>query len=84
MVQIFNPNTVGKQILIDVKNINSDKLITVEMIRPLMDKVVEDLTRKRIAGGETQRRVEYVYSQLRVCSARCLHPGAWPEPSCHL
>ena len=41
MVQIFNPNTVGKQILIDVKNINSDKLITVEMIRPFMDQVVE-------------------------------------------
>ena len=43
MVQIFSPNTVGKQILIDVKNINSDKLITVEMIRPFMDKVVEEL-----------------------------------------
>ena len=43
MVQIFNPNTEGKEILIDVKNINSDKLITVEMIRPFMDKVVEEL-----------------------------------------
>jgi hypothetical protein len=26
MVQIYNPNNVGKQILIDVKNIDSDKL----------------------------------------------------------
>ena len=26
MVQIYNPNVVGKQILIDVKNIDSDKL----------------------------------------------------------
>jgi S-adenosylmethionine decarboxylase proenzyme len=43
MVQIYNPNIVGKQILIDVKNINSDKLKTVEMIRPFMDKVVEKL-----------------------------------------
>jgi hypothetical protein len=34
-VQIYNPNLVGKQILIDVKNIVSEKLNTVE--RPLMD-----------------------------------------------
>ncbi len=31
MVQIYNPNVVGKQILIDVKNIESDRLKTVEM-----------------------------------------------------
>ena len=37
MVQIYNPNVVGKQILIDVKNIES------EMIRLFMDKVVEEL-----------------------------------------
>ncbi len=28
---MYNPNIVGKQILIDVKNISSDKLKTVEM-----------------------------------------------------
>jgi hypothetical protein len=38
MVQIYNPNVVGKQVLMDVKNINSDKLKTVEMIRPFMEK----------------------------------------------
>ena len=43
MVQIYNPNVVGKQILIDVKNITGDKLKTVEMIRPFMDRVVEVL-----------------------------------------
>ena len=43
MVQIYNPNLVGKQILIDVKNITGDKLKTVEMIRPFMDRVVEEL-----------------------------------------
>jgi len=26
MVQIYNPNVVGKQILIDVKNIDNNKL----------------------------------------------------------
>ena len=30
MVQIYNPNVVGKQVLMDVKNINRDKLKTVE------------------------------------------------------
>jgi S-adenosylmethionine decarboxylase len=43
MVQIYNPNVVGKQILMDVKNIDSDKLKTVEMIKPFMDKVAEEL-----------------------------------------
>ena len=43
MVQIYNPNVVGKQILIDVKNITGDKLKTVEMIRPFMDRVIEAL-----------------------------------------
>ena len=43
MVQIYNPNVVGKQILIDVKNIESDRLKTIEMIKPFMDQVVEEL-----------------------------------------
>ncbi len=43
MVHMYNPNVVGKQILIDVKSISSDKLKTVEMIKPFMDKVVEEL-----------------------------------------
>jgi S-adenosylmethionine decarboxylase len=43
MVQIYNPNVVGKQILIDVKNIESDRLKTFEYIESIMDKVVEEL-----------------------------------------
>ena len=43
MVQIYNPNVVGKQVLMDVKNINSNKLKTVEMIRPFMEKIIEEL-----------------------------------------
>jgi hypothetical protein len=43
MDQIYSPNVVGKQILIDVKNIQSDNLKTVEMIKPFMDKVIEEL-----------------------------------------
>ncbi len=34
---MYNPNVIGKQILIDVKNIDSDKLKTIDMIKPLMD-----------------------------------------------
>ena len=43
MVQLYSPNLVGKQSLIDVKNIDSDKLKTVEYIESFMDKVVEVL-----------------------------------------
>ncbi len=43
MVQIYNPNVVGKHILIDVKNISSDKLKLIEDIKPFMDKMVEEL-----------------------------------------
>ncbi len=43
MVQIYNPNVLGKQILIDVKSIERDRLKTVELIKPFMDEVVEEL-----------------------------------------
>ena len=56
MVQIYNPNLVGKQILIDVKNITGDKLKTVEMIRPCMDRVVEVL--KLNVVGECSHQFE--------------------------
>jgi len=56
MVQIYNPNLVGKQILIDVKNITGDKLKTVEMIRPFMDRVIEEL--KLNVVGECSHQFE--------------------------
>ena len=43
MVKIYNPNIVGKQILIDVKNIDSDKLKLVEHIKPFMNFLVDEL-----------------------------------------
>ena len=43
MVQIYNPSVVGKHILVDIKNINGDKLKLLEDIKPFMDKVVEEL-----------------------------------------
>ena len=43
MVQIYNPNVVGKQVLIDVKNISSNKLKLVDDIKPFMDNVVKEL-----------------------------------------
>ena len=56
MVQIYNPNVVGKQILIDVKNITGDKLKTVEMIRPFMEKIIEEL--KLNVVGECSHQFE--------------------------
>ena len=43
MVQLYNPNIVGKHILVDIKNISSDKLKLVEDIKPFLDKLVEEL-----------------------------------------
>ena len=43
MVQIYNPNVVGKHILIDIKNVNSDKLKLVEDMKAFLDKIVEEL-----------------------------------------
>ena len=43
MVQIYNPNVVGKQILIDVKNIDSNKLKLVEHIKPFMNLLIDEL-----------------------------------------
>ena len=43
MVKLYNPNVVGKQILMDVKNIDSDKLKTIEDIKPFMDQIIDEL-----------------------------------------
>ena len=43
MVQIYNPNVVGKHILIDIKNIECDKLKLVDDIKPFMNKIIEEL-----------------------------------------
>ena len=43
MVQLYNPNIVGKHILVDIKNISSDKLKLVEDVKPFLDKLVEEL-----------------------------------------
>ena len=43
MVKIYSPNIVGNHILIDVKNVCSDKIKTVENIRLFMDIVVKEL-----------------------------------------
>ena len=43
MVQLYNPNIVGKHILVDIKNISSDKLKLIEDVKPFLDKLVEEL-----------------------------------------
>ena len=56
MVQIYNPNVVGKQILIDVKNIDSNKLKLVEHIKPFMNFLVDEL--KLNVVGECSHQFE--------------------------
>ena len=41
MVQLYNPNVTGKQILIDTKNIDSTKLKLIENVQPLMEKIIQ-------------------------------------------
>jgi hypothetical protein len=62
MVQICNPNVVGKQILIDVKNIDSDKLKTIEMIKPFMEKMIEELKLNVI--GECLHQLKKIMSLM--------------------
>jgi S-adenosylmethionine decarboxylase proenzyme len=56
MVQIYNPNVVGKQILIDVKNIDSNKLKLVEHIKPFMNLLIDEL--KLNVVGECSHQFE--------------------------
>ena len=56
MVKIYNPNVVGKQVLMDVKNIDRNKLKLVEDIKPFMDKVVEELNLNMV--GECSKQFE--------------------------
>ena len=56
MVQIYNPNVVGKQILIDVKNIDNNKLKLVEHIKPFMNLLIDEL--KLNVVGECSHQFE--------------------------
>ena len=56
MVQMYNPNVIGKQILIDVKSISSDKLKMIDMMKPLMDKIISELNLNVV--GESSHQFE--------------------------
>ncbi len=64
MVQIYNPNVVGKQIFIDVKNIESDKLKTVENLKPFMDKIIEELDLNVV--GECSHQLKKIMSPKAI------------------
>ncbi len=51
---MYNPNVAGKQVIIDVKNIESDRLKTIANIQPLMDKIVEEFKLSVVAKSEHQ------------------------------
>ena len=73
MVQIYNPNVVGKQILIDVKNIDSDKLKLVEHIKPFMIFLVDELKLNvELAPSDVSRMMSFYGSagNRRIACAR--------------
>ena len=54
MVQLYNPNVIGKQILLDCKNIDSTKLKLIENIQPLMEKIINDFNLNVVQKSEHQ------------------------------
>ena len=56
MVQIFYPNVVGKHILMDIKNVDSDKLKFFDDMKVFFDKIVEEL--KLNVVGECSHRFQ--------------------------
>ena len=84
MVQIYNPSVVGKQILIDVKNIDSDKLKTIDMIKPFMDMIISELNLNVV--GESSHQFEkfngphgvtmiYLLSESNLSIHTCVDEG---------
>ena len=54
MVQLYNPNVIGKQILLDCKNIDSTKLKLMSNIEPLMEKIINDFNLSVVEKSEHQ------------------------------
>ena len=54
MVQLYNPNVVGKQIVLDIKNVEKGKLKLIEVIQPLMKKIVDEFKLNVVTKSEFQ------------------------------
>ena len=54
MVQMYNPNVVGKHIVLDIKNVDIDKLKTIEVIQPFMEKIIEEFKLNVVGKSEFQ------------------------------
>ena len=54
MVQMYNPNVVGKHIVLDIKNVETDKLKTIEVIQPFMEKIIEEFKLNVVGKSEFQ------------------------------
>jgi len=54
MVQLYHPNVIGKQILLDCKNIDNTKLKLIENIKPLMEKIINDFDLSVVEKSEHQ------------------------------
>ena len=54
MVQIYNPNVVGKHILIDIKNVDSNNLKLVDDMKLFLNKMEEELKLKVVGACSYQ------------------------------
>ncbi len=69
MVQIYHPNIVGKHILIDIKNVNSDKLKLVEDMKLFLDTIVEELKLNVVGECSHQfQKKNYPYGATMIYS----------------
>ena len=84
MVQMYNPNVVGKHIVLDIKNVETDKLKTIEVIQPFMEKIIEEFKLNVVGKSEFQFEKDnvphgctmmYLLSESHLCIHTFVNEG---------
>ena len=66
MVQLYNPDTIATQALMDVKNIDSNILNDVDIIQAFLNKVIEEL--KLNIVGECSKDFKHGITKIYLLS----------------
>ena len=66
MVQLFNPDTIATQVLMDVKNIETTIINDVSLIQAFLDKVIEEL--KLNIVGECSKEFKHGITKVYLLS----------------
>ena len=78
MVQMYNPNVVGKHIVLDIKNVDIDKLKTIEVIQPFMEKIIEEF-KLNVVGNRLSTEVNKISHKFQPSfgGANWREPEGW-------